>query len=65
MMTRKFNEIADEAGVATFVRSRPSSKPLFEQEGYRVLEEIPMDYEEFGIEGKSAVFVMKRESGGK
>ncbi|KAE9376462.1 hypothetical protein N431DRAFT_452880 [Stipitochalara longipes BDJ] len=65
MITRKCNGIADEAGAATYVKARPSSKPLFEQEGYRVLEEIPMNYEEFGYEGKSAVFVMKREAGGK
>jgi ribosome biogenesis protein Nip4 len=65
MITRKCNEIADVANKATYVKARPSSKLLFEQEGYRVLEEIAMNYEEFGYEGKSAVFVMKREPGGK
>jgi ribosomal protein S18 acetylase RimI-like enzyme len=61
MITRKCNEIADAAGAATFVKARPSSKPMFEKEGYKVLEEIPMNYEEFGYEGKSAMYVMKRE----
>jgi len=37
---------------------------LFEEEGYRVLEEIEISYEKFGMEGKSKVFVMKREVGG-
>lgn len=37
---------------------------LFEEEGYRILEEIEMPYEEFGIEGKSNMFAMKREVGG-
>jgi hypothetical protein len=46
------------------VKARPSSRPLFEQEGYRVLEEMSIDYEEFGIEGKTEMFVMKREAGG-
>jgi ribosomal protein S18 acetylase RimI-like enzyme len=65
MITRMCNEIADAAGKATYVKARPSSRPLFEKEGYKVLEEIPMNYEEFGYEGRSAVFVMKREPGGK
>lgn len=65
MITKKCNEIADEAGKATFVKARPSSRPLFEKEGFRILEEIPMNYEDFGYEGKSATFVMKREPGGK
>ena len=64
MITRKCNDIADQAGTATFVKARPSSRPLFEQEGYRVLEEMSIDYEEFGIEGKTEMFVMKREAGG-
>lgn len=65
MITRKCNELADAAGAATFVRARPTSKSLFESEGYRVLEEIPMNYEDFGFPGKPAVYVMKREPGGK
>jgi hypothetical protein len=61
MITRKCNEIAGDAGKAKFVKARPSSRPLFEKEGFRVLEEIPMSYEDFGYEGKSAMLVMKRE----
>ena len=37
---------------------------LFEEEGYRILEEIEMPYKKLGIEGKSNMFVMKREVGG-
>jgi ribosomal protein S18 acetylase RimI-like enzyme len=61
MITRKCNEMADAAGAATFVKARPSSKPMFEKEGYMILEEIPMNYEDFGYEGKSEMYVMKRE----
>ncbi len=61
MITRKCNEIADDAGKATFVKARLSSRPLFEKEGFRELEEIPMNYEDFGYDGKSAMLVMKRE----
>jgi GNAT superfamily N-acetyltransferase len=65
MLTRKCNELADAAGAATYARARPTSKKLFESEGYKVLEEIPMNYEDFGFQGKSAVYVMRREPGGR
>lgn len=65
MISNKCNELADAKGAVTFVKARPSSKPLFEKDGYRVLETIPMNYENFGWEGKSELYVMKREPGGK
>lgn len=64
MITKKCNEIADAAGKATFARTRPTSVGLFEQEGYKTLEEIEVPYEDFGIVGNSKVFAMKREVGG-
>ena len=64
MIVRKCNEIADAAGKPSFARTRPTSVGLFEQEGYRILEEIEVPYKEFGLEGESKVYVMKREVGG-
>jgi hypothetical protein len=64
MIVRKCNDVADTAGKANFARTRPTSVKLFDEEGYRVLEEIEISYEKFGMEGKSKVFVMKREVGG-
>jgi ribosomal protein S18 acetylase RimI-like enzyme len=64
MITKKCNEVADATGKATFARTRPTSVDLFEKEGYRILEEIEVPYDDFGIEGSSQVFAMKREVGG-
>ena len=65
MIQRKCNALADQAGATTFVKTRESSRPLFEQEGFKVLEEIPMNYEECGYEGKTVLYVVKREPGGR
>jgi hypothetical protein len=64
MIMKKCNEVADATGKATFARTRRTSVKLFEEEGYRILEEIEIPYKEFEIEGESKVFAMKREVGG-
>jgi ribosomal protein S18 acetylase RimI-like enzyme len=64
MIVRKCNEVADAAGKLTFARTRPTSLKLFEEEGYKLLEEIEIPYKEYGMEGESKVFAMKREVGG-
>lgn len=64
MIVKKCNEVADAAGKPTFVRTRPTSLKLFKDEGYKILQEIEIPYKEFGIEGESKVYVMKREVGG-
>lgn len=68
MITEKCNQIADEAGVVTFVRARHTSLPLFKPEGFEVLGKIEVKYEEYGMagmDGDSGVYAMKREPGGK
>jgi hypothetical protein len=64
MIVRKCNEVADAAGKLTFARTRPTSLKLFEEEGYKLLEEIEIPYKEYGMEGESKAFAMKREVGG-
>lgn len=44
MIVKKCSEIADAAGAPTYVRARPTSRPMFESEGFRVLKEIPITY---------------------
>jgi Acetyltransferase (GNAT) domain len=39
MILKKCNELADAKGAATFVKARPSSKPLFERDRYRVFRD--------------------------
>lgn len=63
MIVKKCSEIADASGIPTYVRARPTSKPLFESAGFRVLEDIKIDYGKEGVD--SSIFVMKREVGGK
>ncbi|PMD30514.1 hypothetical protein L207DRAFT_222883 [Hyaloscypha variabilis F] len=57
MIVRKCNEVADAAGKPTFARTRPTSLKLFEDEGFKLLEEIEIPYIEYGMEGESKVLL--------
>ena len=61
MLTDRCSEVADRLGVETWVRARPRAASLFFKEGYEVMRRIDFDLADFGAEGKTAVFVMKRE----
>ncbi|KAF2094603.1 hypothetical protein NA57DRAFT_80402 [Rhizodiscina lignyota] len=47
LLTKYCNKIADEAGARTFVPARPSSKHMFEQCGFVVLDEFPIDMKKY------------------
>ena len=68
LLTTKCNQLADEAGAATFVRARYTSKGMFESMGFKVLERIEVDYESMQMppmKGDGGLYCMKRELHGK
>ncbi|KAF4636208.1 hypothetical protein G7Y89_g1862 [Cudoniella acicularis] len=68
LLTEKCNEVADASRAATYVRAQSKAAGLFIQMGYEVLEKIDFDLCDFGAnlkDGKTSVFVMKREPGAK
>jgi len=60
MLMHKCNAIADELGVETYARIQPSGFPLFIKQGFEVLEKWDWDLGEFGVEGKTSMYSMKR-----
>ncbi len=59
-LTRHCNEVADKIGGKTFVVARPSSKHMFESQGFRVLGSEDLDMTKYGgneSDGKSWVLV--------
>jgi len=63
LLTSKINSIADAANGIIYARARPSAAGLFYRNGYEVLERVDFDLGDFDGEGKTAIFMMKREPG--
>ena len=61
-LTRHCNEVADKTGGKTFVGARPSSKRMFESQGFRILGSEDINMTKYGgNEGQGKSWVLVRE----
>jgi hypothetical protein len=65
MITEKMNQIADSKEAPTYVRARPKIASLLRRMGYEVLEKYEVNLADYGGEGETAAYAMRREPGAK
>jgi len=65
MLSQKFNDMADDKEGVTYVRARPWMAALLRKMGFEVLERIVTNLNEYGSEGVTYFYTMKREPGAK